>query len=240
MAFLHGKSATILFGQRSLSEFLNEVSIARTVETGETTNFRAAGFKTYVTGLQDAALSLSGMFDGSAGAVDQTLQAAFTSDLRDPVSVSPEFEKVGAIAYLVDAHTGSYDVTSPVADVVSISSDIQAEGRIDRGVFLTDGSAISATSSGASFDSGAGSTNGAIAHLHISNNDRDGTVTATIQSSADNVTWVDLSASLTVSASTTGTLRAVAAGTINRYLRVNYTVAGSTGSATVHVALARR
>jgi len=240
MAFLHGKGATILFGKRSLSEFLNEVSIARTIETGETTNFRAAGFKTYVTGLQDAALSLSGMFDGTAGAVDETLRAAFDSDLRDATSVSPELEKVGAIAYLVDAHTGSYDVTSPVADVVSLSSDIQAEGRIDRGVFLTDGSAISTTSSGASFDSGASSANGAIAHLHITANDRDGTVTATVQHSVDNVTWVDLSMSLSLSTSVTGSLRAVASGTINRYLRVNYTLAGSTGSATVHVALARR
>jgi len=240
MAFLHGKSATILFGQRSLSEFLNEVSIARTVEYGETTNFRAAGFKTYVVGLQDAALSLSGMFDGSANAVDQTLQGAFTSDLRDPVSVSPEFEKVGAIAYLVDAHTGSYDVTSPVADVVSISSDIQAEGRIDRGVFLTDGSSISATSSGASFDSGAASTNGGVAHLHVSSNTRDGIITVKVQQSADNVSWVDLVTFTAVPATTTATQRSVVTGTINRYLRADYTVAGSTGSATVHVALARR
>lgn len=240
MAFLHGKSATILFGRRSLSEFLNEVSVSRTVETGETTNFRAAGFKTFVTGLQDAALSLSGMFDGSAGAVDETLQAAFASDLRDPVSVSPEFERVGAIAYLVDAHTGSYDVTSPVADIVSISSDIQAEGRIDRGVFLTAGAAISATSSGASHDGTASSAGGGIAHLHVSANTRDGIVTVKVQHSADNVAWVDLVTFTAVPATTTTTQRSVIAGTINRYLRADFTVAGSTGSATIHVALARR
>lgn len=240
MAFLHGKSATILFGQRSLSEFLNEVSVARTVETGETTNFRAAGFKTFVSGLQDAALSLSGMFDGAAGAVDETLKAAFTSDLKDPVSVSPEFEKVGAIAYLVDAHTGSYDITSPVADVVSISSDVQADGRIDRGVFLTDATAISSTSASATFDGLASSANGAVVHVHVSANTRDGNVTITVQDSADGISWVDLSVPLVVPASTTTSSRTVVTGTINRYLRVNYTVAGSTGSATVHVALARR
>lgn len=240
MAFLHGKSATILFGQRSLSEYLNEVSVARTMETGETTNFRASGFKTYVVGLQDAALSLSGLFDGSAGAVDETLQGAFTSDLRDPVTVSPEFEKVGAPAYLVDAHTGSYDVTSPVADVVSVSSDIQAEGRIDRGVFLTASAAISSTSSGAAFDGGAATTNGGIAHLHVSENTRDGIITVKVQHSADNVAWVDLVTFTAVPATTTTSQRSVISGTINRYVRADYTVAGSTGSATVHVALARR
>lgn len=240
MAFLHGKAATILFGQRSLSEFLNEVSVARTIEAGETTNFRAAGFKTYVIGLQDAALSLSGMFDGSAGAVDETLRSAFTSDLRDPVSVSPALEAVGAIAYLVDAHSGSYDVTSPVADVVSISSDVQAEGRIDRGVFLTTGAAITESGSGASVDNTSQTTNGGIAHLHVSENDLDDTITVRVQQSADNVSWADLVTFDVVPAATTVSQRLAVTGTINRYLRADFTVAGSTGSATVHVALARR
>lgn len=240
MAFLHGKSATILFGRRSLSEFLNEVSVARTIETGETTNFRSTGFKTYVIGLQDAALSLSGMFDGSAGAVDATLEAAYQSDLTDPVSVSPELEKVGAIAYVLEGHTGSYDVTSPVADVVSVSADVQAEGRIDRGVFLTDGSAITETGSGSAHDGGASSAEGGVAHLHITDNSRDGDVTVKVQHSADNVTWVDLVTFTAVPASTTTSQRSVVSGTINRYLRADFTVAGSTGSATVHVALARR
>lgn len=240
MAFLHGKSATILLGRRSLSEFLNEVSIARTVETGETTNFRAAGFKTFVSGLQDAALSLSGMFDGSASAVDETLRAAFSSDLKDAVSVSPEFEKVGAIAYLVDAHTGSYDVTTPVGDVVSVSSDIQADGRIDRGVFLTTETPISVSSFSPSFDNGVGSSNGVVAHLHVTANNRDGTIIAKVQHSVDDISFVDLVTFTTVPTSTTVTQRSVVSGTINRFLRADYTVAGSTGSATIHVALARR
>lgn len=239
MAFIHGKSATILFGQYNLSTYLNEVAVSQAIEIGETTTFNSDA-KTYVVGLRDGTASLSGLFDGGTGAVDEVLQAAIASDTTDPATISPGRAAVGNVAYLVDSHTGNYEVSSPVSDVVSVSVDIQAEGGFDRGVMLTNGTAISSTSSGSAVNNGASSPRGAVAHLHVTSNTRNGTIVVKVQHSSDNIAWVDLITFTTVSATSTTTQRSTVTGTVNQYVRANYTVAGSTGSAIVHVAIARR
>lgn len=239
MAFIHGKSATVLFGAYNLSTYLNELGLTKTIETGETTTF-SSDSKTYVVGLQDGTASLSGLFDGDANAIDEVMQSAIASDNRDVSTLSPAAEAVGVVAYLVDAHTGSYEVSSPVADVVSVTADLQSEAGIERGVMLTDGTAVSSTSSNTGYDSGASTANGAVAHLHVTANDRDGAITVKVQDSADNLSWADLGTFSSVSSSSTTSERITISGTVNRYVRADFTVAGSSGSATIHVSIARR
>lgn len=239
MAFIHGRKSTVLFGDVSLSDYLNELSIAHTLETGETTTF-SSDAKTYISGLRDGTVQLQGLFDGDARASDEVLQAAFASDVKAVVTVSPQASSVGAMAYLVDAHSGSYEVSSPVADIVAAGADIQADGGIERGVLLTTGAAVSTTSTAASFDAGASSPSGGVGHVHVTENTRDGTVVVKVQDSADNIVFADLVTFATVPATTTTSQRLAVTGTVNRYLRASFTVAGSTGSATVNVALARR
>ena len=239
MAFIHGRKATVLYGASLLSDYLNEFSLAHTLETGETTTFNADS-KTYIVGLRDGTAQLQGLFDGSADASDEVLQAAFASDAKAAVTLSPQTSSVGAMAYLIDAHSGSYEVSAPVADIVAAGADIQADGGIERGVLLTTGAAVSSTADGASSDAGASSSGGGVGHLHVTSNDRDDTVIVKVQDSADNISFVDLVTFTTVSASTTTSQRLAVTGTVNRYLRATFTVAGSTGSATVHVAFARR
>ena len=73
-------------------------------------------------------------------------------------------------------------------------------------------------------------------------NTRDGNITVKIQHSADDSTFADLVTFTVVSSTTITSEKIEVAGntTVNRYLRVNYTVAGSTGSATPVVAFTRR
>jgi hypothetical protein len=239
MAFIHGRKSTVLYGDSYLSEYLNEFSISHTLETGETTTF-SSDAKTYIPGLRDGTVQLQGLFDGDARASDEVLQAAFASDAKTVMTVSPLKSAVGAMAYLVDAHTGSYEVSSPVADVVAAGADVQADGGIERGVLLTTGADVSATGNVTASDAGASSTGGGVGHLHVTANNRDGTVVVKIQDSADNIAFVDLVTFTTVPATTTTSQRLAVTGTVNRYLRASFTVAGSTGSATVYVAFARR
>lgn len=239
MAFLHGKSATVLLADANLSAYLNEMSISRSTETGETTTF-GDDSKTYIVGLRDAAVSLSGLFDGGSGAIDEKVSTALGSDATEPSTLSMTAASVGAVAYLMESHTAQSEVSAPVGDVVSMSVELNAEGGTDRGVLLTDGSAVSSTSSAASFDGTSSSANGAVAHLHVTANDRDGAITVKVQHSADNLSWADLVTFTSVSSSTTTSQRSAVTGTVNRYLRADYTVAGSSGSATIYVAIARR
>jgi hypothetical protein len=239
MAFIHGRKATVLYGDSYLSEFLNEFSIAHTLETGETTTF-SSDAKTYIPGLRDGTIQLQGLFDGDVRGSDEVLQAAFAADGKTVATVSPVPSTIGALAYLVDAHTGSYEVSSPVADVVAAGADVQADGGIERGVLLTTGAAVSATGNLTASDAGASSSSGGVGHVHVTANTRDGTVIVKVQDSADNISFADLVTFATVSATTTTSQRRAVTGTVNRYLRASFTVAGSTGSATVYVAFARR
>jgi hypothetical protein len=239
MAFLHGRKATVLYGGASLSEYLNEFSVSQTMETGETTTFNSDA-KTYIVGLRDATVSLQGLFDGAVGASDAVLRAAFASDTKTVATFSPQAESVGALAYLVDAHTGGYEVSAPVGDVVAAGADVQADGGIERGVLLTTTAAVTVTGNAATFDGLASSSAGGVGHLHVTANTMDGALTVKIQDSVDGIAWVDLLTFAVVSAGNTASQRLAVTGTVNRYLRAAFTVAGSTGSAAVSVAFARR
>ena len=241
MAFIHGKNAVVLHGAYALTSFLNDGSISASVETAETTSFGNSA-KTFVTGLRDGTLSASGMFDGAASAVDEVLTASIGSDSLSPVTFAPNGAAIGQRVVLLQAKTTSYDVSSPVGDVVSVSYDAQADGGLDHGVSLADLASISATTNSTSNDNTASTANGGLAQVHVTVNSRSSNSTIKVQHSSDNSTWADL-ASFTVVATTITTSErvAVAAGTtVNRYLRAQNTLAAGTGSITYQVSFARR
>jgi hypothetical protein len=99
---------------------------------------------------------------------------------------------------------------------------------------------IGSTGSGVSTDNGAATSNGLIANLHLSQNDRDGASTIKIQHSVDDTTFVDLLSFSPVSASTVAGENLVVNGNVNRYLRMSYTLAGTSGSIRINTAAARR
>jgi hypothetical protein len=98
------------------------------------------------------------------------------------------------------------------------------------------------TTNGTNVDNTAPSTNGGVAHLHVTANTRNGATTFKVQHSTDNSTWVDLVTFTSVTAATTGAQRVeVASGTtVQRHLRAQATTAGTTGSITYTVSFARR
>jgi hypothetical protein len=136
----------------------------------------------------------------------------------------------------------SYEVSSAIADIVQASAEFQSTDAVEHGVILSSGSAVTTTGNGTGVDNTTSSLNGGAGFLSVPVNTRNGNITVKIQHSADNSTFADL-VTFTVVSSTTATSEriVVASGTtINRYLRVNYTVAGSSGSATPVVAFTRR
>lgn len=243
MAFIHGKSVSVIHGVTDLSSFLNEASTARQVDTAETTTFGAAGGgKTYITGLKDGTLSCSGLFDGASTAVDAVLTASLGSDSLSPVTYAPEGFAVGSRVSVLQAKSTSYQVSSPVGDVVSVSYDAQADGGIDAGVSLCLLASVSATTNTTSHDNTASSANGGLAQLHVTVNTRDAGTVFKVQHSADNSTWADLATFTTVATVVTASERvAVASGTtVNRYLRAQATLSAGTGSITYQISFSRR
>ena len=241
MAFIHGKSAQILHGAYNLSSFLNDASASADVEVAETTAFGSSA-KTYIVGLKDGTVSASGMFDGAASATDEVLSASIGSDTLAPVTIGYDGTTLGNRVTILKAKTTSYEVSTPVGDVVAVSYSAQADGGLDQGVSLAALTSVSATTTGSSHDNSASSANGGVAQLHVTANSRSADATIKVQHSADNSTFADLATFTVVATTVTTSERVIVASgtTVNRYLRAVNTLASGTGSITYQVSFARR
>lgn len=143
MAFSHGKGAAFSLDDSSgsltdISTYLDEVGFPQTIETGETTTFQSTGgAKTYVVGLRDATVSLSGKFDPTVDALIQgdidNLSAGSISSVS--FEYGPAGSASGAIKYTGEALVTNYEVSAPVGDVVTFSCDLQVTGAVTRGTF---------------------------------------------------------------------------------------------------------
>jgi len=237
--FAHGKNVNVFVNEYDFSTYFNDVTATSTVETAETSSFGSSA-KTYIVGLQDGTVSLNGMFDGTATGTDVVFSAVLGSTTKQNVIVAPSGHSNGANAIMLEADDTSYEVSGAVSDIVQTSAEFQSSDGVEHGKILSSGTAVSATGNGTSVDNTASSANGGVGFLSVPTNTRNGNITVKVQQSADNSTFTDL-ITFTVVSSTAKTFERVeVTGTVARYLRVNYTVAGSTGSATPVVAFARR
>jgi hypothetical protein len=237
--FAHGKNVNVFVNEYDFSTYFNDVSATTSVETAEVSAF-GSNAKEYIVGLLDGTVSLSGMFDGTATGTDVVFSAVLGSTTKQNVIVAPSGHSNGASAIVLEADDTSYEVSGAVADVVQTSAEFQSSDGVEHGKILSSGAAISSTGNGTSVDNALSSANGGVGFLSVPTNTRNGNITVKVQQSADNSTFTDL-ITFTVVTSTQKTFERVeVAGTVARYLRVNYTVAGSTGTATPVVAFARR
>ena len=134
MAFVHGKSSVFKLDNASgsltdISAFVNNVDFPETADVAETSVLGASN-KTYIVGLKDATISLSGLFDATADAifgavVGQTATLSF--------EYSPEGTASGKIKYTGECILTNYAMSSPVGDVVAYSADLQVSSAVSRG-----------------------------------------------------------------------------------------------------------
>jgi hypothetical protein len=124
MAFAHGKGTVISVDNPAgslvnISAFTDTVDFPQTVDTAETTAFGSAA-KSYIIGLTDATISMSGKWDAALEAVM----------VGTPVIRTVTFVPVAGTSYSVEAILTSYTTSNPVADVVTWSADFQCTGAI--------------------------------------------------------------------------------------------------------------
>ena len=134
--FNHGKNAYFSLDGTAgtlvaISDTLNEVTMPREIETAETTAFGSSD-KTYITGLGDATISLSGMFDATV----DTQVAGDIANLKSGSVASLTFEygpsgnAVSSPKFTGEALITSYEVGSPVGDVITYSLELQVTGGV--------------------------------------------------------------------------------------------------------------
>lgn len=134
MAFVHGSDSVFKLDNSGgsltdISSYVNNVDFPQTADVAETTTLGASN-KTYIVGLKDATISLSGLWDATADAI---FGAVVGQSATLSFEYSPEGTGSGAVKYTGEAIMTSYSKSSPVGDVVGYSADLQVTGAVTRG-----------------------------------------------------------------------------------------------------------
>jgi hypothetical protein len=134
--FRHGKSTVFKVDNSGgtltdISNTLTDVSFPQTIETAETTSFGSSA-KTYIVGLTDGTLSISGNFD-------KTVDIHLNAIVGKTDSVSFEYGPEGSTAtyakYTGECFLTSYEKSGGVGDVVKFSAEFQVTGAITLGTY---------------------------------------------------------------------------------------------------------
>lgn len=143
MPFSHGKGAAFSLDNAAgtltdISTYLEDVSFPQSAEPAETTTFQSTGSaKTYVIGLKDTTVSLSGRFDPTIDALISGVIVAQENGTLPTASFAfgPAGSAASAIKYSGEALVTSYDISTPVGDVITFTAELQVTGPVTRGTF---------------------------------------------------------------------------------------------------------
>ncbi len=133
MAFVHGKDSVFKLDNSGgsltdISTYVNSVDFPETADVAETTTL-GDGSKSYIVGLKDATLSISGLWDST---LDGILGAVVGQSATLSFEYSPEGTTGGNVKYTGECILTSYSQSSPVGDVVGFSADMQVSGDVTR------------------------------------------------------------------------------------------------------------
>jgi hypothetical protein len=131
MAFIHGKNTFISLGGTDLSTFVNTSEISRTTDVHDTTTY-GKDAHVYAPGLNDGKATMAGVYDSTASTGPR---ATILADIAAGVPVElirrPEGTGASLPEDTVDVIVTSYVETSPVADMVAWSCEMQCTDDID-------------------------------------------------------------------------------------------------------------
>jgi hypothetical protein len=148
--FRHGKGSAFRINDvagtsRDISNTIEEVSFPREIEAAETSTFGTSA-KTYIAGLSDSKITVSGKFDATASTgPDIIFPAMIAAQATQTVTASggndsdsnffqfgPEGSTTGRVRYSGKVIVTNYEVGAPVGDIVSYSVELQVNGAVTR------------------------------------------------------------------------------------------------------------
>lgn len=130
MALRHGKDTVVRINSTDISAFTNSTAMTDETDTNEVTCYGAAR-KAYIAGLGDGSFTIGGVHDDSiagARAVIKPLKAAGTAV---PFQYRPEGTGSGKAQSSVNVIVKSFNMSSPVAEQVAWTAELQMTGALD-------------------------------------------------------------------------------------------------------------
>lgn len=233
--FNHGKNAVVLLDNTNLSTTLTDASVSLTADVAETSTFTASS-KTYVAGLKDGTVTLSGYFESSSPDADAEFLAQLGSS-GSAFSIAPIGYTRGNPTQFGNVIETSYDRSADIGSVVAVAVAFQFDGDAYNGKSLLTPTAITSSSNQTGVDYGAAGTNGGAGVLHCTVKSGSPTLDVKIQTSADNVSYSDY-ITFSQATNTTSELKTSASNPA-RYARAVLTFGGS-GSITAAISFAQK
>jgi predicted secreted protein len=130
--FQHGKNTDFEIddtggSSRNISDTVTNVDFPETIDTAETTAFGSTS-KSYIVGLRDATISVSGIWDAT---VDGYIRGGAEPASRSFI-FGPAGDTGGNVKYTGEAIVTNYSISNPVGDVVTYTLDLQVTGDVTR------------------------------------------------------------------------------------------------------------
>lgn len=123
MAFTHGKNTYVSLDGDDLSTYSNNVEFNRTADSHDVTTF-GKNSHVYNGGLLDGEATIAGIYDNTAGTGPRAVIEPLIGTVV-PLVHRPEGTGAGKPEDTVDVLVKTYDETSPVADMVTFSVELQ-------------------------------------------------------------------------------------------------------------------
>lgn len=130
MAFKHGKDTVVKLNAVDLSAFSNSTQFGDETEANETTTYGRAR-KTYMAGLGDGKITLSGVYDDGASGPRGTIKPLKAAGTAVVFLFQPEGTGAGKAQSSVSVIITAFNETAPVADVISWACEMQMTGPLD-------------------------------------------------------------------------------------------------------------
>lgn len=245
MAFSHGTQARVWLDGHAASCVVNEVSIDAEVDTAETTTLCKTA-KTYIPGLEDGTVSLSGFFDTDTADPAGTLESVLHDRARTlfPILYYPQGgDMAGDPAYIMNGFLSSYAIGTSVSEAATVEMEYQTSSGFIRGLVLQPEITVSVSDDGDHYDSLTATTDGGAAILSVSA--ASGTspeLNVVIEHTADDPSGTPVWSTLATFNTAEGISSEIVplVGTVQRYLRVVWTVSGASAEFTFNVTIRKQ
>jgi hypothetical protein len=121
---------------RNISPYLTAINPSRSNDTHDVTCFGATGHA-FAVGLMNGTIGLAGFWDKTASVGSATVLDSLLGLKGSTVGFEwgPEGNSNGNVKYSGEAVLVNFDVSEPVADMVSFSATLQISGAVAKGTF---------------------------------------------------------------------------------------------------------
>ena len=234
MAKVNGLGQALYVQGYDLSSDASALSgIGYTQELLDTTSIDLSAMER-ITGRLDATLSVNGWFDNADDKAHEAYTVSNKLPTGDRVVTYQMGIAIGQPTYIMNAKTATYDISnssgSALATTATFSSNASVtgfEGSAYAVMLDAGATTYTSTTNGTSVDQAASSAAGSVAVLQFISGSSVSSLVAKIQHSANNSSWSDIITFSTISADTPTAEIVSMEGTVNRYVRVQYTLSGT-------------